>query len=110
MILLPVANLQQVCPLNLLLFEKLRCSASLFYLSHFYDSPLRAALDISSSTMQANLDDQPSLVEAGRNAIARTFREEGICEDLWRSHVIHESVVTPEEWKHRLDEVRLCDA
>eukprot|EP00967_Tisochrysis_lutea_P089744 scaffold127929_cov16-Tisochrysis_lutea.AAC.1 len=41
---------------------------------------------------------EAALVAAGREAIARTFHEEGVCEDLW-GHVLHETVITPQEWK-----------
>jgi hypothetical protein len=43
---------------------------------------------------------EEALIVAGREAISRTFREEGICEDLW-GHAMHTTVIGPLEWRRR---------
>ncbi|KAF5837922.1 phytoene dehydrogenase [Dunaliella salina] len=71
MVLLPVANLQEV-----------------------------HAADGGKQAEGLDGDSEADLVAAGREAIARTFREEGVCEDLW-GHVLHQTVIGPREWKRR---------
>lgn len=45
-------------------------------------------------------DAYAGLVGAGLQAICRTFRDEGVCDDLME-HVIDQSVIDPVEWKRR---------
>jgi len=59
-----------------------------------------ACIWLSHIAAQAPLADQAQLLDAGRDAIARTFKEEGLCSDLF-SHVLHEFTIGPEEWKRR---------
>lgn len=54
--------------------------------------------ELGSSACEAGVYSE--LVEAGRQAIARTLREEGVCDDVL-SHVLHESITDPCEWQQR---------
>ena len=49
--------------------------------------------------MSEDLEEE-ALIQAGCDAIARTFAEEGVCDDLW-GHVLAERVIGPREWRDR---------
>lgn len=62
-------------------------------------------IQVCKAKGQVSEASEEALIQAGRDAIARSFAEEGICTDLW-SHVLQERVIGPREWRDRCARVR----